>query len=195
MLWRMQDIHYAHESTPEEIGSVFFFPSSAAVSPHVPAMLKRLLHLHPVHDLSQDFDAFPAATFPATPLLTPSSAPAVRAAEDWQQALGSVAADIIEQAKTDDARAARMRKPQPSPSFQPLRARPHDLEWISRHSRLVISAQGVPEWVLIQPCDAVVLLKDPDCTIEHIEPHGVMFEYMQQQHDATLGYGGANAVP
>ncbi|HEV2702949.1 MAG TPA: hypothetical protein VGV09_15060 [Steroidobacteraceae bacterium] len=106
-----------------------------------------------------------------------------------------MATDVIEQEQEDAARAARIGKPPSSASFEPLHQRPHDFEWVSRHSRQIINAQGVPEWVLIQPCAVIILLKDPDCTIEHVEPHGVTFEFIQQQHDATLGYDGPNAVP
>src|ERR1700753_4233401 len=125
----------------------------------------------------------------------PSSEPVVRAHVDWQQALDSGASAVIEHAEKDAARAAPMRRPAPSSSFAPFHDRPHDLGWVGQNFPLVIKAQGMPEWVLIQPCAVVILRENPDCTIEHIERHGALFEYMQQQRDAALGYGGPNAFP
>jgi hypothetical protein len=79
--------------------------------------------------------------------------------------------------------------------MQPLHEPHRDYGWYVRHSHESINAHGVPEWVLTQPCDEVILKVDPNCTVDHVEPHGVMFEYMKQVTDEALRYGGQNAVP
>lgn len=127
------------------------------------------------------------------PLSTPPSL--LPPTSDWRAALESAASRVIEQTSRDAARSAQMREGPRSATFEPLHDHAHDFGWVREHSRLVISAQGVPQWVLIQPCVIIELLKDPDCTIQHVELHGPMYEFIQQQHDATLRYDGPNAVP
>ena len=195
VLLLIQQTHYTRKTVVEEIESIYVFSPDETISRRAYATDKPAAHLQPLHDLTQGISESSSAPLLTAPLVTPSSAPDARPRVDWQQAVDSVAADVLEQAKKDVARVARMREPPPSPSFQPLHERPHDYEWISRHSHLVINARGVPEWVLIQPCAEVILRNEPDCTVEHIEPHGPMLEYMQQQHQATVDYGGPNAVP
>src|SRR5580698_4753978 len=175
LLWLIWDTHFARKTVVEDFGSIFFFSPRATESPRTQGTQKRVPHLQAFHDLPQLSSEL-------------QSAPPVPATVDWQQALDSVATDVMEQAKQDAARSARVDKPRTSASFEPLYERPHDFEWISQHSHLVINAQGVPEWVLIQHCAVVIALEDPDCTVEHIERHGVLYEYVQQQHDARLGY-------
>jgi hypothetical protein len=195
VLWLIRNTHYARETVVEEFGSIFFFSPSTPVSRRAPEPQQQVAHLPARHAPFPDSSELTSAPSPGLPLLAPSSAPAVPSPVDWQQTLDSVATEVIEQAKADAARDAHMRAPQPSPSFEPLYERPRDFGWVSQRSRLVINAQGVPEWVLVQPCAVIIFLKDPDCTVEHVERHGITFEYIQQRHDAMLGYGGPNAVP
>jgi hypothetical protein len=190
LIWKF---HFARDSAVEEFGTIFFFSPGATVSRRTQGIRNLTLRLRPI--LSQDLSELPSTPVFGEAVPATSSSPSAPGTLDWQQALESVAGDVMEQAKTDAARSARFRKPQPSASFEPLHERPHDFEWISEHSRLVINAQGVPQWVLVQPCAVNILLRDPDCIVEHIERQGITFEYMQQQHDATLAYGGPNAVP
>jgi hypothetical protein len=195
VLWLIRNAHYARESVVEEFGSIFFFSPGATVSSRAPRPQKPVRHLPPSDAVSQDSSELASAPPSGMPLLAASSAPAVQAPIDWQQTLDSVAIDVIERAKADAARYARLRAPQQSASFDPLYQRPRDFDWISQHSRLVINAEGVPEWVLIQPCAVIIFVEDPDCTVEHVERHGITLEYIQQRHDANLGYGGPDAVP
>lgn len=88
-----------------------------------------------------------------------------------------------------------MNRPHRSASFLPLYKKPHTLEWIGQHSHEVIDEHGVPQWVLVQPCESEFLVQRPDCTVERVLPHGIYFEYISEQHDATLQYGGPNAIP
>jgi hypothetical protein len=195
VLWLIQKIHYARDTGVEEFGSIYLYSPVATVSRRARRAHKPVSSPRSRRDLSPESSEVSSAPLSGVEPLALPSAPPAPAAVDWQQALESVATDVIERAKRDAARAALMGKPQPSPSFQPLHERPHDFAWVSEHSRLVISAQGVPQWVLVQPCAVVILRNDPDCTAEHIERHGVLFEYMQEQHEATLGYGGPTAIP
>ncbi len=195
VLCLIQQTHYARDTVVEDIESIDLLSPITTVSPRAPATHKRVSHLPPLQVLSQDLSELSSAPILSAPLLVSSSAPAARTRADWQQAADTAATDVLEQAKKDAARSARMSEPPPSPSFEPLHVRPHDYGWISEHSHLVINAQGVPEWVLVQPCAATILRNDPDCAVEHIERHGPMLEFMQQQHNATLEYGGQNAVP
>jgi hypothetical protein len=107
--------------------------------------------------------------------------------------ISDVASDVIERARVVAGRA--MNRPAHSASFSPLHEKPHTLEWISQHSHEVIDEHRVPRWVLIQPCESEFLVQKPDCTIERVLAHGIWFEYMSEQHDATLQYGGPNALP
>ena len=195
VVWLIWDLRYADPEVVEDFAGVLFFLPSTTVAPRPPETRKRVPHLRPFHDPSWDLSDSPTAPFSGITLPPASSAPTLPSIVDWQQALESAATDAMRQAKEDAARLARIGRPPPSASFEPLHERPHDLAWVSQHSRLIINAQGVPEWVLVQPCALNLLQKDPDCTVEHIERHGFTYEFIQQQHDATLGYGGPNAVP
>jgi len=192
LIWKF---HFARDSAVEEFGTIFFYSPSRTVPRRAPGIQNLTPHLRPIHGQSQALSELSPTPVFGEAVPASSSAPRVPGTVDWQQALESVAGGVMEQAETDAARSARFRKPQASASFEPLHERPHDFEWISEHSRLVINAQGVPQSVLVQPCAVNILLRDPDCIVEHIEQHGLTFEYMQQQHDATLAYGGPNAVP
>jgi hypothetical protein len=192
LIW---ELHFARERVVEEIGSGYLFSPGAITVAHAPSNFKSARRRQSPGGAPRGSAESSSAASSPLPPFAPSSAPPAHPTIDWQRSLESVATDVIEQAKIDNARAARMGEPPASASFQPLHVRPHDLEWISERSRLVINAQGVPEWDLIQPCAKVILRNDPECTLEHVEQHGVMFEYIQQQRDATLGYGGPNAVP
>lgn len=115
---------------------------------------------------------------------------------DWRQAIEGVAMDTIEKAGRDARRAnALVRRIEPDPSMVPLHEPPRDYGWYVQHSHEVINAHGVPEWVLTQPCAAIILKVDPNCTVDHVEQHGVLFEYLQQVTGEALQYGGPNAVP
>jgi hypothetical protein len=195
IFWLIWDIHYAAESVVEDFAGVLLFMPTTTESPRPLATDKPIPRVRRPHERSEDLPDLPAVPFSGIALPATTSAPTSRASPDWQQALQSVATDVIGQAKEDAARLARIGRPPPSASFEPLHTRPHDLAWVGRHSQLVINAQGVPEWVLLQPCAVVILQKDPDCTVEHVERHGFTYEFIQQQHDATLGYDGPNAVP
>jgi hypothetical protein len=112
---------------------------------------------------------------------------------DWQNDVSDVASDVIERARVEAGRT--MNRTPRSPSFSPLREKPHTLAWVSQHSHEVIDEHGVPQWVLVQPCESEFLVQKPDCIVERVLPHGILFEYMAEQHDATLRYGGPNAIP
>jgi hypothetical protein len=124
------------------------------------------------------------------PPLPESSAPS---GIGWQNEVADVASDLIERARVEADRP--MNRPLRSPSFSPLHEKPHTLEWISQHSHEVIDEHGVPQWVLVQPCESALLVQKPDCTVERVLRRGILFEYMTEQHDATLQYGGPNAIP
>jgi hypothetical protein len=148
------------------------------------------LHLKP---LKVDLSELLLATTPNVATLSPypkSSAPSAVGRHDEA---ADVASDVIERARVEAGRA--MNRPPRSPSYSPLHEKPHALEWISQHSHEVIDEHGVPQWVLVQPCEAQFLVQKPDCTVERVLPHGILFEYMSEQHDATLQYGGPNAIP
>ena len=195
VLWLIWEIRVSRDSVVEESGTLFFFSPSVTVSRRAPGGANSLLPPRPIRGLSQGLSVLLSALNSDIPIPTFSSAPSAQGSVDWQRALESTSTQVVEQAIRDRARSARFRRPQASESFEPLYQRPHDFEWVAEHSRLVISAQGVPQWVLVLPCAVDIFLKDPDCTVERIERHGITFEYIQQQHDATLGYGGPNAVP
>jgi hypothetical protein len=195
VIWLIWDIRYADTAVEEEFGGVLFFLPGTSTSSRAQGPRKQVPRVPRVHEKSQDLADLPSTILSGSLLPATIAAPTVPSMQDWQRALESVATDVIRRAQEDAARSARIGTPPPSASFEPLHERPHDLAWVGQHSRLVINAQGVPQWVLTQPCAVVILLKDPDCTVEHIEQHGFIYEYLQQQHDATLGYGGPNAVP
>jgi hypothetical protein len=111
----------------------------------------------------------------------------------WQDEITDVASDVTERARVEAGRV--MNRPPRSPSYSPLHEKPHTLEWIGQHSHPVIDEHGVPQWVLVQPCESEFLIQKPGCTVERVLPHGILFEYMTEQHDATMQYAGPNAIP
>jgi hypothetical protein len=195
VLWLAWETHIAREAVVQEISGISLFAPGAIRTARTPRDFRQVRHQRALHGLSQRSSNLSPAPVSGLRLSAPSPSPPAPAMVDWQQALESVAGDLLEQAKIDAARAARMSQPQSDAAFEPLHVKPHDFDWVSRHSRLITNAQGVPEWVLVQPCAPIILLTDPDCTVERVEQHGVLFEFMQQQRDATLEYGGTNAIP
>ena len=195
VLWLIWKSHVARDSVVEESGTLILFSSSVPVSRRAWGIRISTLHPRPTQALSQGLSELLSAPISDVPIPAASSAPSAQGTVDWQRALESASAQLVEEALRDRTRSARFRRPQPSADLEPLHEWAHDLEWVREHSRLVISAQGVPQWILVQPCALDIFLKDPDCTVEHIERHGIAFEYIQQQHDATLGYAGPDAVP
>jgi hypothetical protein len=195
VLWLAWKTHIAREAVVQEISGISLFAPGAIRTARPPRVFRQVRHRRALEARSQGSSNIPPAPVSGLPLSAPSPPSAAPATVDWQQALESVAGDVLAQAKIDAARAARMGQPQPRANFEPLHVKAHDFDWVSRHSRLITNAQGVPEWVLVQPCAPIVLLVDPDCTVEHVEQHGVLFEFMQQQRDAALEYGGPNAIP
>ncbi|MEJ0005931.1 MAG: hypothetical protein WDM77_05955 [Steroidobacteraceae bacterium] len=195
LLWLIWRVRVEHQETEEEFGSAFFF--AAPEQAKRPDRKRPDARRRPAH---RTMSSTPAAAVPsqaaaeiAVPALPPQPVPG--ASVDWQQQMGVVAAAVIEQGKDDARRAgALMRNLQPSDAFQPLHEKRHDSDWYLAHTHLVYSASGVPMLVLTQPC-AVVIFIIKDCTIDRIEPHGALFEYMIQETDAALSYGGPNAVP
>jgi hypothetical protein len=176
-------------------GSILLFFPAATVTPRTQDTKRLPPRLQRDRDLSEELAELSSVSLSDVPLPAASPAPAVPRTAHWQQAIESVATDVIERAKQDAARTARIDSSPLSASFQPLHLKPHDFAWISGHSRQVINSHGVPEWVLVQPCAIIILIKDRDCTIEHVEQHGIFLEYIEQQHDAHLAYDGPNAIP
>jgi len=132
-------------------------------------------------------------TIPSIATLPPPPESSTRPGIGWRNEITDVASDVIERARVEAGRP--MNRPHRSPDFLPLHEKPHTFEWINQHSHEVIDEHGVPQWVLVQPCESEFLVQNPDCTVELVLPHGVLFEYMTEQHDATMQYGGPNAVP
>jgi hypothetical protein len=191
--WLIRDLHETPQTLVADFsGSILFFMPAAALPPHTQGTRSLAPRLQRRLDLSEELAELSSASLSDMPLPAASSAPI---APDWQQAIESVATDVIARAKQDAARSARIDSYPVSASFQPLHDRPRDFDWVSRHSHQVINAHGVPEWVLVEPCAIIIPIKDPDCTFAHVEQHGVFLEYTQQQHDAHLAYGGPNAIP
>jgi hypothetical protein len=181
------------ESIVPEVGTIVFFPArtgerhsgerSGRARPK-PLDLKRA---------KPDVSELLKSTVQSVAILPPlpeSTAPSVAG---WQNEITNVASDVIERARVEAGRA--MNRHPRSLSFTPLHEKPHTLEWISQHAHEVIDEHGVPQWVLVQPCESEFLVEKPDCTLERVLPHGILFEYMTEQHDATLRYGGPNAIP
>jgi hypothetical protein len=174
-------------------GSIFFFSTStierrSGERSDRPTLEPR--HLQPpkvgVPELMQ-------STLPGDITLRPLPESSAPSGVDRHAEVSDVASDVIERARVAAGRA--MNRPPHSASFSPLREKPHTLEWISQHSHEVIDEHGVPRWVLIQPCESEFLVQNPDCTVERVLAHGIWFEFMSEQHDATLQYGGPNAIP
>ena len=192
-LVRNWSTHQPAGAISEDFASIVFFVPERSERPadRKPKLSRRpkvpatVAQMHTPAPLPESADDSRAITEPTLP-------PAV----DWRREIESAATDVIENARRDARRAdALARKIEPSPSMAPLHEPHRDYGWYVQHSHEVINAQGVPEWVLTQPCAAVILEVDPNCTVDHVEPHGVLFEYIQQVTDEALRYGGPNAVP
>jgi hypothetical protein len=176
-----------------DVGTIFFFSTSSTETrlrersgrPTVKSLRLKPPKVEVVELLQSTIPS--VATLPPPP---ESSAPF---GVDPRNAITDVASDVIERARVEAGRA--MNRPHRSPSFLPLYEKPHTLEWISQHSHETIDEHGVPQWVLVQPCESEFLVQKPDCTVERVLPHGILFEYMSERHDATLQYGGPNAIP
>ena len=195
LLWLAWRVHEAHHDTEETFGTLLFFPAPQPAArtdrKHPPRVRRPLAMPNPSFGLPQPRSWLPNESAPAA---LPAE-PLPGATVDWRQQIGPAAAAIIERGREDARRAgALLRKFQPSAAFQPLHEPRHDYAWYAAHSHIVDSADGVPILVLTQPC-AVVIFIIRDCTIDHVERHGALFEYMTQEVDATVVYGGPNAVP
>jgi hypothetical protein len=196
MLWlaRNWDANPPPNSTSDDFVSTAFFDAPTARSPAEKKPKQRPRAIVPV-SVEQFRTVVPLTSSGvdgSTAITQPISPPTV----DWARELGDTASDVIQKALQSAHRANTFSgRPEPSPSMAPLHEPRREYDWYARHSHQRINAHGVPEWVLIQPCPAEFLKDKPDCTVEHVEEHGVFFEYIQQEHDATLRYDGPNAVP
>jgi hypothetical protein len=175
-----------------DVGTAFFFTATTTEtrSGEQSGQSTKPLHLKPQ---KVDVSGLLRSSIPSVGTLTPIPAASAPAGMGWQDSLSDVASAVIERARVEAGRP--MNRLPLSPSFAPLREKPHTLDWITQHSHQLIDEHGVPQWVLVQPCESEFLVQKPDCTVERILPHGTLFEYMTEQHDATLQYGGPNAVP
>jgi hypothetical protein len=176
-----------------DVGTIFFFSTSTTErrsgGRSGQATLKPLGPKPPQADVSELLQ--PTISNVATlPPLAESAAPS---GVGWQNEITAVASDVIERARVEAGRA--INRPRRSPSFSPLHEKPQTYEWISQHSHELIDEHGVPQWVLVQACESEFLVQKPDCTVERVLPHGILFEYMREQHDATSQYAGPNAIP
>lgn len=181
------------ESIAPEVGTIVFFPERTSERHSGErsdrARLKPLDLKHAKVDVSELLQSTVRGIATLPPLPDSTAASGAR----WQNEITDVAADVIELARVEAG--GEMNRPAHSPSFSPLREKPRTLEWISQHSHEVIDQHGVPQWVLVRPCESEFLAQQPDCTVELLLPHGILFEYMTEQHDATMQYGGPNAIP
>jgi hypothetical protein len=192
LVW-VQRLPIESEQSAFDAGTIFFFSTNttgkgSGEQSGQPTL--KPLHLKPQKVDVSGLLRFSVPGVAPLPPLPESPAPA---AIGWQDSLNEVVSAVIEHARVEADRP--MNRPQRSPSFSPLHEKPHSLEWITQHSHEVIDEHGVPQWVLVQPCESEFLVQKPDCTVARVLPHGTMFEYMTEQHDATLQYGGPNAVP
>jgi hypothetical protein len=176
-----------------DVGAIFFF--SMSTTERRPGEQSGRPTLKPLHlePRKVDLSEFLQSTIPMVATIPPLPKSSRSSDVSPQNEISDVAADVIERARVEAGRA--MNPIQRSPSFSPLHRKPHTLEWISQHSHEVIDGHGVPQWVLVQPCESEFLVQKPDCTVERVLAHGILFEYMSEQHDATLQYGGPNAIP
>jgi hypothetical protein len=181
------------QSSVPDVGTIFFFPASTGERHSGErsgrARLKSLALKRPKVDVSELLQST-VQSVATQPRLPESTAPS---GADWQNEITDVASDVIERARVEAGRA--MNRPQRSASFSPLHETPRTFEWIAQHSHEVIDKHGVPQWVLVQPCESEFLVQKPDCIVELVLPHGILFEFMTEQHDATMQYGGPNAIP
>jgi hypothetical protein len=177
----------------QDAGTIFFFSTITAERRAAERSGRPILkppHLQPPKiDVSKSLQSIISSAITLPPL-PESSAPSE---VDRQKEITDVASDVIERARIEAGRT--MNGPHRDPSFAPLHEKPHTLDWVTQHSHEVIDEHGVPQWVLVQPCAAEFLVQKPDCSVERVLPHGILFEYMQEKHDATLQYGGPNAIP
>jgi hypothetical protein len=180
------------ESIVPEVGNIFFFPTSTGERPSGARSQERLTPLH-LKRANVDVSGLLQSTVQSIATPPRPSDSIVPSGVDWQHEITDVASDVVEYARVQAGRA--MNRIPRSASFSPLHEKPHTFEWISQHSHEVIDEHGVPQWVLVQPCESEFLVQNPDCTVERVLPHGIWFEYISEQHDATLQYGGANAIP
>jgi hypothetical protein len=177
----------------QDVGTIFLFSTSGSERRPDERIGRPTLEppspTPPQVDVSQLLQSIlpSVATLPPLP---ESSAPS---GVGWRNAITDEASDMIERARIEAARP--MNRPPRSPDLSPLHEKPHTLEWITRHAHEVIDAHGVPQWVLVQPCESEFLVQKSDCTVERVLPHGILFEFMTEQHDAAMQYGGPNAIP
>jgi hypothetical protein len=192
LIWALR-LPTERESIVEEVGNIFFFEASTGERHSGErsgrARPKPLALKHPMVDVSELLQ-FTLERVATQPRLPESTAPS---GTDWQNEITEVASDVIEDARVEAGLA--MNRPPPSASLSPLQEKPHTFEWIAQHSHEVIDKHGVPQWVLVQPCESEFLVQKPDCTVELVLPHGILFEFMTEQRDATMQYGGPNAIP
>jgi hypothetical protein len=159
-----------------DVGTMFFFSASTTArrsGERSGRPTLKPLHLKPpTVNVSESL----RSTIPSVVTLPPLPESSAPSGVSWQSEITDVASDMIERARVEAGRA--MDRPQRSPSFSPLHEKPHTFEWISQHSHEVIDEHGVPQWVLVQPCESEFLVQKPDCTVERV-----------------LRYGGPNAIP
>jgi hypothetical protein len=176
-----------------EVGAIFFFAASTGERHSSERSGRARLKPLALKRVNIDASKLLQSTLQSVALLPPLPESTSSSAAGWQDEITDVASDLIERAREVVGRAVT--RPPRSASFSPLHEKPHTFEWISRHSHEVFDEHGVPQWVLVQPCESEFLVQKPDCTVERVLPHGIWFEYISEQHDATLPYGGPNAVP
>jgi hypothetical protein len=192
LIWAVR-LPAERKSVGPDVGTIFFFSTSTTETRSRgrggrPTVGPR--HLEPS---KVDLTKLLQSTIPSVATLPPPPESSAPSGVDRQNEITDVASEVIERARVEAGRA--MNHFHRSRSFLPLHEKPHTLEWISQHSHEVIDEHGVPQWVLVQPCESEFLVQKPDCTVERVLPHGILFEYMNEQHDATLQYGGPNAIP
>jgi hypothetical protein len=149
--------------------------------------------LQSLHLRAPKADALDSLQFSSAITLLPPPSVSARAAASIPSDMIDAASDAIERARKEADRAPG--HPHRDAAFEPLHQKPHDLDWITQHAHQVVDEHGVSQWVLVQPCIREALVAEPDCTIARVLPHGIMFEYIQEQRDARDQYGGPNAVP
>jgi hypothetical protein len=176
-----------------DVGTIFLFSASTTERRSGERTVRPTLNPLRLKPPQVDVSELLQSTLSSVATLRPLPEPSAPSGAGWQNAITDVASDVIERARVEAARP--MNRPPRSPSFSPLHEKPHTFEWISQHSHEVIDEHGVPQWVLVQPCESEFLVQKPDCTVERVLPHGILFEYMTERHDATMQYGGPNAIP
>jgi hypothetical protein len=192
LIWALR-LPTERESIVPEVGAIVFFPASTGEGhsgERSGTARPKPLHLKRAKvDVSELLQST-VQSVATRPRIHDSTA---LSGAGWQKEITDVASDVIERARVEASRA--MNRPPRRASYSPLHEKPHTFEWIRQHSREVIDEHGVPQWVLVQPCASEFLVQKPDCTVELVLPHGILFEFMTEQHDATMQYGGPNAIP